>query len=115
MAAINRAYSQVRTPHLRRQYDADRLKAVGPGQALVPPTKFDPWARRHRGEEAGRKASSVLDFGRYQGWALKDLVRQDPDYLRWLARHSTGFRYRNEILELLPEEPELHRVAKSVR
>jgi hypothetical protein len=30
-------------------------------------------------------------------------------------RHSSGFRFRNEILELLPEEPELHRRAKSVR
>jgi curved DNA-binding protein CbpA len=102
MAAINRAYSLVRTPDKRGEYDTARLKAVGPGPVLVPPTKFDPWARRHRGQAARGKASSVLDFGRYRGWSLKDLVRQDPDYLRWLARHSSGFRFRNEILELLP-------------
>lgn len=114
MAAINRAYNLVRTPDRRRTYDAERLKAVGPGPVLVPPTKFDPWARRERGQEAAKPAF-VLDFGRYEGWSLKDLVRQDPDYLRWLARHSSGLRFRNEILELLPEESELHRPAKSVR
>ena len=114
MTAINRAYNLVRTPERRREYDSERLKAMGPGPVLVPPTRFDPWAKRERGEEAATPAS-VLDFGRYQGWSLKDLVRQDPDYLRWLVRHSSGFRFRNEILELLPEEPELHRRAKSVR
>lgn len=114
MAAINRAYNLIRTPDRRRAYDSARLKAVGPGPVLVPPTKFDPWAKRERGEATGKPAS-LPDFGRYQGWSLKDLVRRDPDYLRWLARHSSGFRFRNEILELLPEEPELHRRAKSVR
>ncbi len=47
--------------------------------------------------------SSELDFGRYAGWTLRDLARHDPDYLRWLSRHSSGLRYRSEILRLLPE------------
>jgi curved DNA-binding protein CbpA len=48
--------------------------------------------------------SARLDFGRYQGWSLRDLARHDPDYLRWLSRHSSGIRYRAEIQRLLPDE-----------
>jgi hypothetical protein len=43
----------------------------------------------------------TIDFGRYEGWRLKDLARHDPDYLRWLSRHSSGVRYRNQITALL--------------
>ena len=45
--------------------------------------------------------SPVVDFGRYAGWRLADLARSDPDYLRWLSRHSSGIRYRRQISELL--------------
>ena len=117
MAAVNRAYALVRTPALRRQYDRERwLRPVGLGPVVVPPAPYDPWARTGAGQGAGkRRVSSVVDFGRYAGWSLKDLARHDPDYLRWLSRHSSGVRFRNEIRELLPEEPELHRRAKATR
>jgi curved DNA-binding protein CbpA len=116
MAAVNRAYDLVRTPERRGQYDAERLKAVGPGAVMVPPTTFEPWSLRSAAKQQAEAATSlVLDFGRYTGWSLKEVARQDPDYLRWLVRHASGFRYRAEIQELLPEEPELHRRAKSVR
>jgi curved DNA-binding protein CbpA len=118
MATINRAYSLVRTPASRGQYDADRLTAVGPGPVVVapaPPSPFDPWARRDAVAAAqSPTGSSVLDFGRYAGWSLRDLVHKDPDYLRWLARHSSGFRYRNEILELIPKDAGVERAAKAV-
>jgi curved DNA-binding protein CbpA len=115
MAAINRAYALVRHPDDRKRYDAERLKPVGPGPALVPPTPFDPWARRGaKGAEPPPPGSSVLDFGRYAGWSLADLARRDPDYLRWLARHSSGLRYRAEIGELLPADGERRR-AKATR
>ncbi len=45
----------------------------------------------------------TIDFGRYQGWTLKDLAKHDPDYLRFLSRHSSGVRYRNQIAQLLPD------------
>lgn len=48
------------------------------------------------------------------GWRLPDLARQDPDYLRWLCRQSAGVRYRGQILQLLPNEPDLDRRARSV-
>ena len=44
---------------------------------------------------------SVLAFGRYAGWSLRDLARRDPDYLLWLSRHSSGIRYRTEIYGIL--------------
>jgi uncharacterized protein (DUF3820 family) len=46
-------------------------------------------------------AGTRLTFGRYAGWTLRDLARQDPDYLRWLSRHSSGIRYRTEIYQIL--------------
>jgi curved DNA-binding protein CbpA len=115
MAKINRAYAQVRTPEDRRRYDRERLTPVGPGPTLVPPRPFDPWAGRDAVRTAPPPAgSSVLDFGRYAGWRLDDLARTDPDYLRWLARHSAGFRYRTEIRELLPADGD-QRDAKAMR
>jgi hypothetical protein len=49
-------------------------------------------------------ANPVLEFGRYEGWKLKDLARHDPDYLIWLSRHSSGVRYRNLIFTLVGAE-----------
>jgi len=48
------------------------------------------------------------------GWSLAALARHDPDYLRWLSRHSSGLRFRDEIQRLLPAEPDLTRRANSV-
>jgi curved DNA-binding protein CbpA len=114
MAAINRAYALLRTPAARGRYDSERMTPVGPGP-VVPPAQFDPWARKDPVAETPSAAgSSVLAFGRYAGWRLRDLARQDPDYLRWLARHSSGFRYRSEIHELIPEDAGFNRRAKAV-
>ena len=56
----------------------------------------------------------ILDFGRYAGWCIGDLARHDPDYLRWLCRHSSGLRFRDAIMRVLPGEPDLGRRANSV-
>lgn len=111
MAEINRAYALVRTPDLRRMYDRQRLTPVGPGPAaaagpvVVPTSRFDRSAQREADSSNGSSdGSSVLDFGRYAGWSLRALSRHDLDYLRWLTRHSSGVRYRNEIFKLLPKE-----------
>jgi hypothetical protein len=60
--------------------------AVRPG-SVAPPSNTSP--------------GSVLNFGRYAGWSLRDLARRDPDYLLWLSRHSSGIRYRTEIYGIL--------------
>jgi curved DNA-binding protein CbpA len=114
MAEINRAYALVRTPDDRRQYDIDRMKPVGPGRAPVPgpvhvapPSRFDPMARRAaQPGDMPSDGSSILPFGRYAGWSLRAVSHQDPDYLRWLMRHSSGVRYRREITKYLPKEAE---------
>ena len=120
MAAINRAYNLVRNPVLRRKYDRDHhLRPVGPGLGTVaPPPTATPRATSpatsasktggpQHGSGNGATPFTVLDFGRYAGWTLKDLAKHDPDYLRWLARSSGGVRYRHQILRLLPDAPEV--------
>lgn len=59
-------------------------EAVGPGR----PTTFD---------------ARTIDFGHHAGLRIEELVKIDPDYLRWLARHPSGFRYRAEIERVLKE------------
>jgi curved DNA-binding protein CbpA len=44
-----------------------------------------------------------LDFGRFAGWSIRDIARKDEGYLRWLARHSSGIRFRSEIAKVLKE------------
>jgi hypothetical protein len=95
MAELNAAWAMVRDPVLRANWDrAQRRTAYGfaekpTRQGSVPPPP--------RSASAGTK----LEFGRYAGWALRDLARKDPDYLRWLSRHASGLRYRTEIYQIL--------------
>ncbi|HLY36093.1 MAG TPA: J domain-containing protein [Candidatus Limnocylindria bacterium] len=127
MAELNHAYDQLRDSLRRRAYDLERLtsaqgrngglRPVGPGtqdevivaQASAAPTaevspNAGPFSRIRPQAAAGANETwSRLDFGRYAGWSLRDLVRHDPDYLRWLTRHSSGLRYRAEIERLLPD------------
>lgn len=42
-----------------------------------------------------------LDFGHHAGRTIVELAEADPDYLRWLARHPSGVRYRREIGRVL--------------
>lgn len=94
MAEVNAAWAVVRDPELRASWDRSQRRvtydfrpAAVPEQVPAPP----------RSSDAGTK----LAFGRYAGWALRDLARQDPDYLRWLSRHASGLRYRTEIYQIL--------------
>ncbi|HEY7737461.1 MAG TPA: DnaJ domain-containing protein [Candidatus Limnocylindria bacterium] len=109
MADINRAYALIRTPDLRRRYDTERkFHPVGPAPTTPSPVS-DLRSRLHPDAADPQPASgeygpgSALDFGRYEGWRLRELARRDPDYLRWLARHSSGIRYRSAIDQVLKE------------
>ena len=97
MAQLNEAYALVRDESARTRWDrgqrhaafgyaSERPRSAG---ASVPPPP--------RSANAGTR----LEFGRYAGWTLRDLARQDPDYLRWLSRHASGLRYRTEIYKIL--------------
>ena len=52
------------------------------------------------GAETSFDATRV-DFGHHSGRTIEELATLDPDYLRWLARHPSGVRYRAEIARVL--------------
>ena len=93
MAELNAAFDAVRTADRRQVYDRTRQSANPPSPIVTPP--------RTAVRPSPSGGSVVLDFGRYAGWTLQDLAREDPDYLRWLGRHSSGIRYRQRIEALL--------------
>jgi curved DNA-binding protein CbpA len=94
MADLNRAFALVRDERTRAAHDRSRRAAIV-GISLTPT------ARASTGPPAKPSPGSVLGFGRYSGWSLRDLARRDPEYLLWLSRHSSGIRYRTEIYGIL--------------
>ena len=136
MAELNRAYGVLRDPGARRAYDIERAQGLSPmGPGMEPePVPVAPTPRPMSSTSVdgtpdgdsmisgldrvgmtngspsnghgGMLGDTRLDFGRYAGWSLGELSRKDPDYLRWLARHSSGIRFRGEILKLLHEKLE---------
>jgi curved DNA-binding protein CbpA len=111
MAEINHAYDSLRTPERRAAYDRDRLVAMGPGRMPEAP-QTSPLARR---ADAERGVDQRIDFGRYEGWTISALARHDPNYLRWLSRHSAGIRFQKTIEEALPGDPHVGRRARVAR
>ena len=95
MARLNRAYEVLRDPERRQAYDRTRAAVTAPSAPPPSPLRTPPPPAR-----PGSSASQ-LRYGRYQGWSLDQLVRHDPDYLRWLARHTSGRHHRAEIERLL--------------
>jgi curved DNA-binding protein CbpA len=116
-AELTGAYAVLRDPERRHAYDgqltaapAAPLVPVGPGPVAPIPSGTPSWRSSSLTERVEAHArgpvaagDQQLEFGRYAGWTLKALAHQDPDYLRWLSRHSSGVRYRHVILDLLAE------------
>ena len=95
MAELNRAYALLRTPINRAAHDRSRratLAGVSVAQSATPRWSSPPPVA---------SSGSVLTFGRYTGWSIRDLARHDPDYVLWLSRHSSGIRFRTEIYGIL--------------
>jgi curved DNA-binding protein CbpA len=106
MMELNQAYAMVREPELRAQIDKARRTARVPFDAAsIPPMNgraaAPPPMQRRTNASSTASTSATLEAGRYAGWTLKDLAGHDPDYLKWLARHSSGLRYRKEISLIL--------------
>ncbi len=112
MAELNDAYALIRTPEARAIYDQQHHHAAITVHPVAEPVATGPIqaAVGAAAEAAAATAASapgkafaepkragVIDFGRYEGWPIAELARRDPDYLRWLRRHSSGIRYRAEI------------------
>ena len=100
MASLNEAWAVLRDASARATYDGDHgFSASGPamvaGAGALPPAPAS----------AAKTSPDILDFGRYAGSSLRDLVSQDPDYLLWLERTPAGRRYRTAIRALLQGAP----------
>ena len=94
MAELNRAYAILRNANARAAYDRSRRTTIAGISVAVS-------ARPAGAPPPSSGQGSVLTFGRYSGWSLRDLARHDPDYILWLSRHSSGIRYRTEIYAIL--------------
>jgi curved DNA-binding protein CbpA len=96
MAIINRAWAELGDPERRAAYDRrigiERVVAVTAAPPPPEPASEAPLAARMMSG-----TGTVLDFGRYEGWTIDQLARQDPDYLLWLARTSIGRPLQAEI------------------
>jgi curved DNA-binding protein CbpA len=95
MAELNRAYALLRDERSRSAHDRSRRSVIA-GISVAPTARAGSVA-----PPPVASPGSVLNFGRYTGWSLRDLARRDPEYLLWLSRHSSGIRYRTEIYGIL--------------
>jgi curved DNA-binding protein CbpA len=94
MADLNRAYRLLRDANSRAAHDRSRRGTVADIAAAPAPA-------RPVAPVPTQASGSVLNFGRYAGWGLRDIARQDTEYVLWLSRHSSGIRYRTEIYTIL--------------
>ena len=83
-----------------------RLKRAKYDRELHPEQAADRWAAPTATPTAPAPAprqgtGAVIDFGRYIGWSILEIARQDPNYLEWLVRTPNGRRYRAEIIRVL--------------
>jgi curved DNA-binding protein CbpA len=81
MMSLNEAWHVLSGPERRASYDRQLLRPVP--------------------RSSSRDGHTVMDFGRYEGWSLADIVKHDDDYLEWLSRTPTGRPLRREISQLL--------------
>ncbi len=101
MAELNTAYDKIRTPDRREVYDR-QLRAGGGGIDVITPPPPAAAGKPYASATSGRP----LDFGRYEGLTVAQIARRDMDYLRWLRRHASGARFRQEIdAEIRAREP----------
>ncbi len=103
MVALNEAWAVLGDPARRAAYDEARRAAPEPPTAPVrsAPDEARAVHAPPRGGTASGSTGTRLDFGRYAGWTLDALAREDPDYLEWLARAPGGRQYRTEITACL--------------
>ncbi len=101
MGELNEAYSTLRNPEKRREYDAwlasrrDRRK----GDHVILQPGDVPYGTA--GMPPGVPYGSLLEFGRYSGWTLGQIRQYDPDFLEWFRRVPAGRQYHDEIDRIL--------------
>ena len=106
MAELNWAWTLLRDPDRRRTYDRDHRFAVGAaqGRSSRSTAGVQPRSAGVPRPDVGYDPGTVrLDFGRYYGLTLRQILERDPAYLEWLRRHSSGAPHREAIAQLLRE------------
>ena len=98
MLEINEAWDTLKDADKRTRYDAqlalrrdrrqtDRfVRRAAPVPEPDPITGRSPWGEAGP-PPAGPRKGPVLDFGRYRGWTLEQVARQDRDFLRTRPGH----------------------------
>jgi curved DNA-binding protein CbpA len=110
MVALNNAWAVISDEAKRAEYDRSRNPAASSElpepifahSSVVATRPSGPTAPpRSRARNAPASNSTVLNFGRYEGWTLQQIAGQDADFLEWLSRMPIGRPYRDEIESLL--------------
>jgi DnaJ-class molecular chaperone len=118
MSELNRAYQVLADPSKRSLYDLEIERvaiAVGIDEGPNGVSRGGSLAERVAAHSlADGDERLQIDFGRYTGYTLGELVRSDPEYLQWLSRHSSGIRFRGPIMRLLARR-ESEKVPLTVR
>jgi curved DNA-binding protein CbpA len=104
MVAINGAWAVLGNAAERASYDRRRESPV-PTQSSPSPYKRDQARSITTPPPPGKRAGTVLDFGRYAGWSLAQILERDPDFLEWLVRTPIGRTHQLEIGALLAARP----------
>jgi curved DNA-binding protein CbpA len=95
MIAINAAWRVLGDPGRRADFDLG--PAVTSATTTVGHSPAGGGGKPARSLRESRTADSLLDFGRYAGLTVSQLVDQDSDYAVWLARTPIGRRLAPEI------------------
>jgi hypothetical protein len=98
MSQLNAAWAVLGDKRLRAAYDAARVP-----QSLLntPPVPVAGDSSVEPPQRGVGDSSGTIDFGRYAGWSLKQVVQQDPNYAEWLIRTPIGRRLAPEARVLL--------------
>ena len=106
MADLSWAWSLLRDPQRRQAYDRDRRFA---GRRRADAQAAWSSVAEPRGHGVPRPDVDYdpggvrIEFGRYAGSTLREILKRDPAYLEWLRRHSSGAPHRDAIAQLLRE------------
>lgn len=106
MADLSWAWSLLRDPVRRQTFDRDRRftgRRPAAGRAATP-SVGEPRDHGVPRPDVDHDPGTVrIEFGRYAGSTLREILKRDPAYLEWLRRHSSGAPHRDGIAQLLRE------------
>jgi curved DNA-binding protein CbpA len=87
MMVLNKAWHVLGNAERRAAYDARRS-----GRKSTPAKSRDGY--------------TVLDFGRFEGWSLREIAGEDDNYLEWLRCTPAGRVLNREISQILDRREE---------